>query len=116
MNIERKTADILHRLTIGMIDKFDAKTEILNLFSVSQNTDNAYKKCAECGKMKMVGVQCKDPRTGQCDKDPRYIKDFIAPIVSQQRELLIAYENKVGHMDKDEAIKFVDEYLSDKGN
>ena len=36
--------------------------------------------------------------------------------VSQQRELLIAYENKVGHMDKDEAIKFVDEYLSDKGN
>ena len=38
-----------------------------------KNTDNAYKKCAECGKMKMVGVQCKDPRTGQCDKDTRYI-------------------------------------------
>ena len=50
-----------------------AERELLDLFSVSQNTDNAYKKCAECGKMKMVGVQCKDPRTGQCDKDTRYI-------------------------------------------
>ena len=30
-------------------------------------------------------------------------------------ELLIAYENKVGSMDKDEAIKFVDEYLNVEG-
>ena len=37
-------------------------------------------------------------------------------LVSQQRELLIAYENKVGHMDKDEAVKFVDEYLNSEGN
>ena len=36
--------------------------------------------------------------------------------VRQQRELLIAYENKVGHMDKDEAIKFIDEYLNSEGN
>jgi len=35
----------------------------------------------------------------------------IAEIQKQQRELLIAYENKVGHMDKLEAEKFVDEYL-----
>ena len=51
----------------------DEILNLFNLFNVSQNS--AYKKC-ECGKMKMVGVQCKDPRTGQCDKDTRYIKDF----------------------------------------
>ena len=40
------------------------------------------------------------------------VKLFTIHNVRQQRELLIAYENKVGHMDKDEAIKFVDEYLN----
>jgi len=44
------------------------------------------------------------------------VKLFSIHNVRQQRELLIAYENKVGHMDKDEAIKFVDEYLKDEGN
>jgi len=43
MSIEEKTADILHRLTIGMIDKFDAKTEILSLFNVSGSYSDAYK-------------------------------------------------------------------------
>lgn len=44
------------------------------------------------------------------------VKLFAIHNVRQQRELLIAYENKVGHMDKDEAIKFVDEYLKAEGN
>jgi hypothetical protein len=44
------------------------------------------------------------------------VKLFAIHNVRQQRELLIAYENKVGHMDKDEAIKFVDEYLNDGDN
>ena len=39
MSIEKKTVDILHRLSIKMIDKFDAKTEILNLFNVSQQRE-----------------------------------------------------------------------------
>lgn len=44
------------------------------------------------------------------------VKLFAIHNVRQQRELLIAYENKVGHMDKEEAIKFVDEYLNGEGN
>ena len=44
------------------------------------------------------------------------VKLFAIHNVRQQRELLIAYENKVGHMDRDEAINFVDEYLSGEGN
>jgi len=36
--------------------------------------------------------------------------------VRQQRELLIAYENKVRHMDKLRTEKFVDGYLNTKGN
>ena len=44
------------------------------------------------------------------------VKLFSIHNVRQQRELLIAYENKVGHMDKLEAEQFVDKYLNDKGN
>ena len=43
MSIEEKILDILHRLKIGMIDKFDAKTEILNLFNVSGSYFDGYK-------------------------------------------------------------------------
>ena len=41
------------------------------------------------------------------------VKLFAIPVVSNQRELLIAYENKVGHMDRLDAENFVDKYLND---
>ena len=44
------------------------------------------------------------------------VKKLTIPIVSNQRELLIAYENKVGHSSKLDAEIFVDKYLNDFGN
>ena len=44
MNTEIRTADILHRLSIGMIDKFTAKEEILSLYNVSGSYSDGYKK------------------------------------------------------------------------
>tara|TARA_R100001198_G_C5205795_1_gene193008 strand:+ start:66 stop:260 length:195 start_codon:yes stop_codon:yes gene_type:complete len=44
MNIEIKTADILRRLTIGMINEYQAKKEILDLFNVSGSYSDGYKK------------------------------------------------------------------------
>ena len=32
-----------------------------------------YHKCKECDKMLMNGVQCKDPRTGKCDIEDKYL-------------------------------------------
>lgn len=60
------------------------------------------------------GVQNED-----CDLDA-YIEKMKQALsiafVSQQRELLIAYENKVGHSSKLDAEIFVDKYLQDIGN
>ena len=41
---------------------------------MSTKWNKPYKKCVECGNMKLVGIQCIDPETRQCDKNPKYIK------------------------------------------
>ena len=46
----------------------------------------------------------------------RLLKVFARALNIKERELLISYENKVGHMDRSDAEMFVDEYLNNKTN
>jgi transcriptional regulator with XRE-family HTH domain len=31
-----------------------------------------YRHCRECGRMRMIGTMCKNPRTGECDNNPDF--------------------------------------------
>lgn len=64
-----KLSRILHDLDQGNINVELAKQQVLDLFDVNQSiiSDEAYTKCNRCGKKRMIGTMCIDPKTGECD-------------------------------------------------